>query len=61
VIVYNIPELVKGPVKIPPQKLIKTAWSDRIVKAKLDPRVGTKSNNQTEETPYKSSLSDARP
>jgi len=61
VIVYNIPELVKGPVKIPPQKLVKTAWSDEIVKAKLDPKVGTKSNNQTEETPYKSSLSDARP
>jgi len=52
---------VKGPVKIPPQKLVKTAWSDEIVKAKLDPKVGTKSNNQTEETPYKSSLSDARP
>ncbi len=61
IIVYNIPEFVTGPVKIPPQKLIKTAWSDRIVKAKLDPKVGTKQGNQTEETPYKSSLKDAGP
>ena len=56
VIVYNIPELVKGPVKVPPKKLIKTAWSNEIVKAKLDPKVGKKKDNQTEETPYKSSL-----
>jgi len=59
IIVYNIPEFVKGPVKIPPQKLIKTAWSEQIVKANLDPKVGPKSNNQTEETPYKSSQKDA--
>ena len=61
VVVYNIPELVKGPVKIPPQKLVRTAWSDQIVKAKLDPKVGKKSDNQTEETPYESSLHDAGP
>jgi len=61
VVVYNIPELVKGPVKIPPQKLIKTAWSDQIVKAKLDPKVTTKQNEQTEETPYKSTLPNAKP
>jgi Tol biopolymer transport system component len=61
VIVYNIPELVKGPVKIPPQKLIKTAWSDEIVKAKLDPKIDTKQGNKTEETPYKSTLPDVGP
>jgi len=61
VVVYNIPELVKGPVEISPQKLIKTAWSDRIVKAKLDPRVGTKQDSQIEETPYESSLHDTGP
>jgi hypothetical protein len=61
VIVYNVPELVKGPVKIPPQRLIKTAWSDRIVKAKLDPKVGTKQLEQTEETPYETSLHDPGP
>jgi hypothetical protein len=55
VIVYNIPEFVKGPVKISPQKLIKTAWSDEIVKAKLDPKVVIKQGSRTEETPYKSS------
>jgi hypothetical protein len=60
VIVYNVPEFVKGPVKIPPQKLIKTAWSDRIVKARLDPKVNAKSGERTEETPYKSSNQDNR-
>jgi len=61
VVVYNIPELVKGPVKIPPQKLIKTAWSERVVKAGLDPKVNAKSVERTEETPYKSSNQDTRP
>lgn len=60
VIVYNIPELVKGPVKIPPQKLIKTAWSKQIIRAKLDPKLGTKQGSQIEETPYKSTLPDER-
>ena len=55
-IVYNIPEFVKGPVNIPPQKLIKTAWSKQIIKAKLDPKVTKKSTNQAEEMPYKPPL-----
>jgi len=55
VVVYNIPEFVNGPVKIRPQKFIKTAWSKQIIKAKLDPKVGKKSDSQTEETPYKPS------
>ncbi|MFB0554983.1 MAG: TolB family protein [Phycisphaerae bacterium] len=55
VIVYNIPEFVNGPVKIRPQKFIKTAWSKEIIKAKLDPKVGKKSDSQIEETPYKPS------
>lgn len=53
VVVYNIPEFVNGPVKIPPQKIIQTAWSEQIVKAKLDPEIKKQSNNQTEEIPYK--------
>ncbi|MBN2595105.1 MAG: PD40 domain-containing protein [Sedimentisphaerales bacterium] len=61
VIVYNVPEFVKGPVKIPPQKLVKTAWSEQIVKAKLDPKVSTKQSEETEETPYESNLHDADP
>ncbi len=61
VVVYNIPEFVRGPVKIRPQKLVKTAWSEQTVKAQLDPKVGTKQGGQTEETPYKSTLPDARP
>jgi hypothetical protein len=52
---------VKGPVKIRPQKLIKTAWSEQVVKARLDPRVGTKQGEKTEETPYESSLHDSGP
>jgi hypothetical protein len=55
VVVYNIPEFVNGPVKIPPQKIIKAAWSKQIIKAKLDPKVEKKSNNQTEDTPYRTS------
>ena len=55
VVVYNIPEFVNGPVKITPQKIIKTAWSKQIIKAKLDPKVEKKSDNQTEETPYRTS------
>jgi Tol biopolymer transport system component len=53
IIVYNVPEFVSGPVKIRPQELIKTAWSERIIRAKLDPKVGRKTDIQTEETPYK--------
>jgi Tol biopolymer transport system component len=56
VIVYNIPEFIKGPVNISPQNLIKTAWSRKIIKAKLDPKVAKKSNNQAEEMPYKPPL-----
>jgi hypothetical protein len=55
VVVYNIPEFVNGPVKISPQKLIKAAWSEQITKVKLDPEVEKKSNNETEEIPYKTS------
>ena len=51
-IVYNIPEFVNGPVTIQPQKLIKAAWSKQIVKALLDPNVGKKPDNQSEESAY---------
>ena len=54
-VVYNIPEFVNGPVKIPSQKIIKSAWSKQIIKAKLDPKVEKKSDNLTEEMPYKTS------
>lgn len=56
VVVYNIPEFVNGPVKIRPQEWIKTAWSQKIIKAKLDPKVDIKSDRQTEKTPYKPTL-----
>lgn len=55
VIVYNVPEFVSGPVQIRPQKLIKTAWSKRIIKTSLDPKVTKRSDNQIEDTTYKSS------
>jgi len=56
VVVYNIPEFVNGPVKVRPQELIKTAWSKRIIKAKLDPKVEKQLDSQTEEMPYKPGL-----
>jgi hypothetical protein len=56
VVVYNIPEFVNGPVRIRPQELIKAAWSKRIIKAKLDPKVEGQSDSQTEEMPYKPGL-----
>ena len=56
VIVYNLPEFVNGPVQIRPQKLIKTAWSEKIIKAKLDPEVDKRTDRQTEKTPYKPNL-----
>jgi len=61
VVVYNIPEFVRGPVTIRPQKLIRAAWSKNVIKAKLDPKVGTKQDGQPKESPYKSSLPDAGP
>lgn len=56
VIVYNIPEFVKGPVKVRPQELIKTAWSKKIMKARLDPKVDRKQKSRTESTPYEPTL-----
>jgi hypothetical protein len=56
VIVYNIPEFINGPVKTRPQKIIKTAWSEQITKARLDPRLSAQSGNQTEESAYKPGL-----
>jgi Tol biopolymer transport system component len=56
VIVYNIPEFVNGPVKTRPQKIIKTAWSEQIIKTALDPKVSQRKNDKTEDTTYKSSL-----
>ncbi len=56
VVVYNIPEFITGPVKTSPQKIIKTAWSDQIIKAQLDPKVSKRTDNQMEETPYQPTL-----
>lgn len=52
VIVYNVPEFVNGPVKIRPQKIIQTAWSDQITKTRLDPKVSERLDNQIEDTTY---------
>ena len=37
---FNVPELIKGPVTVSPQQLIKTAYSsDKFLQARLDPKV----------------------
>lgn len=37
---YNVPELIKGPVQVRPQKLVKTAYDNaKKINAKLDPAV----------------------
>jgi hypothetical protein len=53
-IVYNVPEFIKGPVTVRPQTLIATAWSQQIVKTKLDPKVGKQPQEKGDEIPYKS-------
>jgi len=53
-IVYNVPEFVKGPVAIRPQRLIEAAWSRQVVKARLDPNVGKRSEAQPIDTSYPS-------
>jgi hypothetical protein len=50
--IYNVPEFVNGPIKIRPQKLIKAAWSNKIVKAKLDPKVDKRVDSQPEGSIY---------
>jgi len=49
--VYNVPEFVCGAVSVRPQKLIKTAWSQKIIKAKLDPKVSGKAESGKREEP----------
>jgi hypothetical protein len=53
-IVYNIPEFIRGPVTTRPQTLIRTAWSKEMVKTSLDPKVGSRTQQKGEEIPYKS-------
>ena len=53
-IVYNVPEFVKGPLTIRPQRLIEAAWSKQVVKAQLDPNVGKRSDAQPEDASYRS-------
>ena len=37
---YNVPELIKGPVTVSPQELIKTAYDpNRFLQASLDPKL----------------------
>jgi hypothetical protein len=52
-IVYNIPELVKGPVQVRPQALVKAAWSKTVIQAQLDPQVAPKPGPQAEEQLYR--------
>ncbi|MBN1466920.1 PD40 domain-containing protein [candidate division KSB1 bacterium] len=42
--VYNIPEFIRGPVKVRPQHIIRAAWSKRIQKAQLDAQVRKKTS-----------------
>jgi Tol biopolymer transport system component len=51
-IVYNIPEFVKGPVKVRPQALIKAAWSKTVIPSRLDPQIAPKPGPQVEEPLY---------
>lgn len=53
-IVYNLPEFVTGPVTLRPQRLIKTAWSRDVIKARLDPNVAAKTRPPSREPPYSS-------
>ncbi len=52
--VYNIPEFVNGPIQVRPQKIIKVAWSEEMIKAQLDPKVSVKKTDQSKETMYQS-------
>ncbi len=52
VIVYNIPELTKGPITIRPQELIRTAWSKQVVKTTLDPKVDARTDHEVDTSPY---------
>jgi hypothetical protein len=51
--VYNIPEFVNGPIKVRPQKLEQAAWSTKITKTQLDPRITKRKESQTEDRMYK--------
>jgi len=47
---YNVPELIKGPVKISPAQLARIAYeNDKMIHAKLDPRVKPKQKQDNEE------------
>ena len=52
--VYNVPELVTGPVKVKPQKLLKVAWEETIERVKLDPQVQPRSKEQSHDSMYPS-------
>jgi Tol biopolymer transport system component len=53
-IVYNIPEFIRGPVTVSPQTLTRVAWSKQMVKTSLDPKVGSRTQQKGDEIPYKS-------
>ncbi|MDH7599640.1 MAG: hypothetical protein QHH07_08430 [Sedimentisphaerales bacterium] len=52
VVVYNLPEFVKGPISISKGALIKTVWSSKIVRTGLDPNVRMRPAGQSDDTPY---------
>ena len=52
---YNIPELVKGPVAVTPQALVKVAFDQEIkLDAILDPEVQSRSVDDSEYIEYQS-------
>ena len=53
-IVYNIPEFIKGPVTVRQQTLIRAAWSEQMVKTKLDPKISGQPQQEGKEIPYES-------
>ena len=48
---YNVPELIKGPVKVSAQELARVAFdNENMLKAQLDPKVQARiKNNELEE------------
>ncbi len=46
---FNVPELVAGPVAVDRTQLLRAAWEKKALKAKLDPELGRKKQDASEE------------
>jgi len=54
VVVYNLPEFLKAPIRMSPRALVRAAWSKRILKTTLDPTVASRLRQPVEDVPYTS-------